>query len=178
MIALGILILILLLPVGVDGSSDFKGYELKLTLGPFRIKIPESDMKLTFDDIMLLLKIILDDLKRFREHLVVELVRFRWTAASDDPYNAVVQYGRVNSVLGMLSVPLHRFLFVRNEDVRTEIDFSAARPHGEIQLVLTMQIWELLMVGICTKFPGTKWYLKKSREMRAEKAGSAEKECA
>ena len=176
MIALVIIILILLLPVGVDASSDFKGYALKLTLGPFRIAIPESDMKLTFDDIMLLLKIIWDDLKRFGDHLNVELVRFRWTAAADDPYNAVLQYGRINSILGMLSVPLHQFLFVRKEDVRTEIDFSATKPHGEIQLVLTMQIWELLMVGICTKFPGTKWYLKKSREMRAETAGSAGKE--
>ena len=196
-----VLMLILMFPIGIDAAYSEKERFVKLKLGPFRRMLfpgtgkkkpkaakkpkpkseaqaeeaPKRKRKLTLDDILTLAKIALRALRRFRMHLCIDLLMLRWTAASDDPYRAVVQYGRVNAFLGALSGPIHKTFLILDEDVRTQLDFEHSRPALEGRLVMSIQIWEILLISICAGASGLKWYLGKKREQRAA-VGCAGKE--
>ena len=186
-ILLLVLLVILLIPVGVDACWDAEQRWVKLKIGPFRKtllpgsgkkktkKKPKPKLKLGLDDLMELAEIGLSALRRFNYHLSVDRLHLRYTAASADPYGAVVQYGRVNALLGALSGPLHAVFHVRDEDVRTELDFEADRPCVAARLVLTIQVWEILYIAVREGIAGLKWYIEKKREARAL-AGDAGKE--
>ena len=197
-----ILLLILLIPVGADACWNGEQRWVKLKVGPFKKTIlpgsgkkkpkkkpkaeapaaqtdekpkPKRRLKLDMDDLAELLKIALDALRRFNYHLSVDQLRLHYTAASADPYGAVLQYGRVNALLGALAGPAHRVFHIRNEDVRTELDFTAAQPRIAARLVLTIRIWEVLWIALWDGIAGLKWYSNQKREAHAAH-GSAGKE--
>ena len=200
-IVLLVLLLILTFPVGLDAAYNPQRWFIKLKLGPFRLSILPSDgekkkkepkkeetkpeqpggdapkkrPKLTLDDILTLLEIGLDALRRTFRHLSIDRFYLSWTAAADDPYDAVQQYGRVNAILGTLAGPAHRGLSFRDEDVRTDLDLTAASPVIDGQIILSIQIWEILLIAICALAALLKWYLNKKRAVRAE-TGDARKE--
>lgn len=189
-----VLLLLLTFPVGVDALYAPDGKYLKLKLGPFRVGVlpskgkpkrpkqekepkkteasetpaPEKKkLRLTFSDILTLAEIGLDALRRFRLHLSIDRLRLHWTAAASDPYGAVLQYGRVNEILGMLGGPAHTVFRFHEEDVRTEIDFERTRPVVEAGIVLSIQIWEILLVAVCAAAAALKWYRMKKRTERS-----------
>ena len=201
-IILVILLLILLIPVGADACWDGEQRYVKLKIGPIKKTLlpgsgkkkpkkqkkpaaepsaaqteekPKRKLKLAPDDIMELLEIGMNILRRFNYHLSIERLWLRYTAASADPYSAVLQYGRVNALLGALAGPLHTVLRIRDEDVRTELDFEATRPKIAARLVLAIQVWEILYIAVCEGFAALKWYLEQKREARAVR-GHAGKE--
>ena len=201
-IILIVLLLILALPVGVDAAYDPNTKYLKLKLGPGRVTLlpakkkprkpkeekPEPEdkppeekkekkkkkTKLTLDDILTLAEIGLDALRRFRMHLSVDRFVLHYTAAASDPYAAVQQYGKVNAALGVLAGKAHTALKIRSEDIQTQLDLTVERPVIEGQIVLTIQIWEILLIAICAGARALRWLLKKKRTERA--AAAAEKE--
>jgi hypothetical protein len=195
-----ILLIILLIPVGADACWDGEQRWVKLKIGPFKKTLlpgsgkkkpkkkpkaeppaaqaeekPKRKLKLAPDDIMELLEIALNVLRRFNYHLSINKLQLHYTAASADPYGAVLQFGRVNALLGALAGPLHTVFHIRNEDVRTELDFEATRPKIAARLVLVIQVWEILFIAVSEGVAGLKWYIKQKREARAE-VGSAGKE--
>ena len=206
LIVLLILLLILTFPVGADASYSPEASWRKLKLGPFRkTLLPKSGkekpkkkkpkkepdqqaqasseeaskkkkLKLGFDDLLTLAEIALDTLRRFCAHLSIDELSFDWTAASSDPYAAVVQYGRVNAALGALSGPAHRVFHFRKEDVRTSLDFEAEKPVVSVHLVLSLQNWEILLIAICAGVAGLRWYHYKKRKERAAVESDAGKE--
>lgn len=201
-IILLVLLIILLIPVGLDACWDGEQRWVKLKIGPFRKTVlpgkgkkkrnkkpkqeaaaaqaeekPKPKLKLTPDDVMELLKIGLDILRRFNYHMSIERLRLHYTAASSDPYGAVLQYGRVNALLGVLAGPLHTVFRILDEDVRTELDFEATRPRIAARLIFGIRVWAILFIVICGGISVLKWYLNHKREARAE-AGSAGKELA
>ena len=197
-IILAVLLLILTFPLGVDAAYSSEQSYLKLKLGAFRKTLlprdstkprkekkkaeapakpdaeekKKSELKLTLDDILTLAEIGLNALHRFRMHLSVDLFRLHWTAAASDPYDAVLQYGRVNAGLGALSGGAHRALKIREEDVSTELDLCSQKPLIDTRLVLSIQIWELLFIGACAGCAGLRWYTKKKRAERAAVAAA------
>ena len=201
-IILLVLLIVLLIPVGVDACWDGEQRWVKLKIGPFRKTVlpgkgikkrkkkpkqaaaaaqaeakPKPKLKLAPDDVMELLKIGVNILRRFNYHMSIERLRLHYTAASSDPYGAVLQYGRVNALLGVLAGPLHTVFRILNEDVRTELDLEATRPRIAAWLILSIQVWEILFIFICEGISVLKWYINQKREARAE-AGSAGKELA
>ena len=205
-IVLLILLLILIFPVGADAAYSREGSWLTLKLGPFRKTLlpgngkekpekkkhkkenkkeaqtapeeapPKKKRKLRLDDLLTFAEIALDTLRRTCAHLSIDLFCLDWTAAAADPYAAVVQYGRVNAVLGALSGPAHRVFHFRKEDVRTSLDFEAEKPAISARLVLSLQIWEILLIAICAGIAGLRWYLNKKRTERAALESDAGKE--
>jgi len=198
-IVIAVLLLILVFPVGIDAAYDGDERFLKLKLGPFRKTIIPGDkqkkkkkkdtskpaeeetdgkrekkLRVTLDDILTLAEIGFDALHRFRVHLSVDRFRLYWTAAASDPYSAVLQYGRVNAALGVLTAKAHGALKVRDEDIRTTLDLEAEHPEIRARLILSIQIWEILLIGICAGFAGLRWILKKKRNERT--AAAADKE--
>ena len=200
-IILALLVLILAFPVGVDAAYDPGAYFLKLKLGPFRLTLlprkkpgkkkekpekPNSEeapqeqpkkkekMRFTLDDILTLAEIGLDAIRRFCRHLSIDRFLLYWTAAARDPYAAVLQYGRVNAILGTLSAKARSDWKVRNEDVQTSLDLEAAKPVIRTRLVMSIQIWEILLVGVCAGWAGARWIIRKKRNERNERAAAAD----
>ena len=199
-----VLLLILTFPVGIDAAYAPERYWLKLKLGPFRVTVmpgkgkkkpkkkaqpqpkPEEAAtpkkkkrqlpKLGIDDVRTLAEIVLRAIRRFRTHLSVDKLYMDWTSAAADPYAAVVQYGRVNALLGALSGPVHRVFRIRREDVRTGLDLEAPKPIVDLQLVMSLQVWEILLIAVCAGASGIRWYCKKKRTERAAVNSGAGKE--
>ena len=201
-IILVILLLILACPVGADAAYTADAGFLKLKIGPFRITLlpakkkpkkekkkkeetAESDepkktgkkkkTKLTLDDILTLAEIGLDTLHQFRIRLSVDLIKLYWSAAASDPCDAVMQYGRINAVLGALQGKAHTALKIRSEDIRTELDLTAERPKIEARIILSIQIWEILLIGILAGAKGLRWIIRKKRNERAAAAADTER---
>ena len=63
---------------------------------------------------------------------------------------------------------------VREQDIRTTLDLEAERPEIRMRLILSIQIWEILLIVLCAGGAGLRWILKKKRSERA--AAAAEKE--
>ncbi len=193
------ILLILAFPVGVDAAYDGDDRFLKLKLGPFRKTLlpaekkekrkrekkkdtqqePPDDAKekikkrLTLDDILTLAEIGIDTVRRFRMHLSVDRLVMYWTAGAPDPCDAVMQYGRVNAVIGAVLAKAHTRFKIREEDVRTEIDLTAARPEIRFRAVLSIQIWEILLIAVSAAVPGLRWMIKRKRSERAASADAA-----
>lgn len=203
-IVLLVLLLILSIPLGADAAYGPDGYCIKLKIGPFRKKLlpgmeisrpkkkkpakPETEqtekkpqkrklkLKLDLDDLIELAKIVLRSLRRFGMRLDVDLLQLDWTAAAADPYDAVLQYGGVNALLGIISGPVHNVFSIRSEDIRTGLDLEASRPVISARVVASIQIWELLYIAICAGASAVWQYLKKKREQRTADYGDAGKE--
>ncbi len=200
LIVIAIVLLILAFPVGVDAQYASGNSFLKLKLGFFRrtllpssqkkdkkkkkkkttekpSKPGEEDQKkekkkpgLTLDDILTLAEIALDALHRFFFHLSVDLLVVHWCAGASDPYGAVQQYGRVNALLGITEAKLRNALKIRESDIRTALDLGAERPEIVARLVLSIQIWEILLIGVCAGVPALRWMINKKRMERAAAA--------
>ena len=193
-IVLAVLLLILSVPLGVDAAYSPEQSYLKLKIALFRKRLlpkdgtkkkekkekkpepekPQEEKKpegkkrsLSFDDILTLAELGLNAVRRFRARLSVDYFRLHWIAAASDPYDAVLQYGRVNAGLGLLCGASHRALRIREEDVETELDLSAPKPKIDTRIVLSIQIWELIWIGACVGFAGLRWILQKKRAERA-----------
>ena len=200
-IVIAVLLLILAFPVGVDAAYGPEARFLKLKLGPFRKtllpaekkekkkkkkkpaeaktegeegagKKKKKKLRLTLDDILTLAEIGLDALHAFRLHLSVDRVLLHWCAASRDPYDAVQQFGRVNAVLGVVGAKLRNVLKIRQSDVRTELDLTKERPEIDSRLILSIQIWEILLIGGCAGIAALRWKWKKKRTERAAAAAA------
>ncbi len=201
-IVLLVLLLILACPVGIDGAYQTARFSLKLKIGPFRKalfprekekkkkkkekkekpkpqetgeKKPKKKPGFTLDDILTLAEIGLDALHRFRVHLSIDRFLLYWTAAAADPYAAVMQYGRINAALGSLMGKAHTALKIRDEDVRTTIDLILEHPQIEAQLVLSIQVWEVLLIGIIAGAAGLRWMIRKKRNERAAASAATER---
>ncbi len=199
-IVIAVLLLILTFPVGVDAAYGEDARFLKLKLGPFRKTLlpgtgkkkkkkkkkkpkepaPEGEENreekkkkkpgLTLDDILTLAEIALDALHRFRVHLSVDRACLLWRAAASDPYDAVMQFGRVNAILGIVEAKLRTVLKIRQSEIRTELDLTKGRPDIEARLILSIQIWEILLIALCAGIAALRWLRKKKRMARAAAA--------
>ena len=199
-IILVLLLLFLLIPVGVDAGYHQKLW-LKLKIGWLRFavfprrekkqpskpkqpkpkkektKVPKDQKKLHLnkDDIFTLLKIAVRTLHRFRKHLYIDRLKLYWTAAAEDPYDAVMQYGGLNAGLSALMPYVHEFLKIGEEDLRTAVDFARSSTEIDAELTATLQIWEILLVVNCAAFAALTWFLKKKKQERRAAKAAAQK---
>ena len=204
-IVLVLLLLFLILPVGVDAAFARSQFALKVKLGPLGIRIlpgkegkkkekkpkeprpkqekPKQEaetkkkarLKLTKDDIVTLLKIVFRALHRFRTHLSIDLLRLHWTAGAEDPYDAVIQYGGLNAGLNTVYPLAHKVLHIREEDIGTDLSYGLTKPEIDARVVATLQIWEILLIGICAGAALLRWYWKKRRNARGADRPMAQK---
>ena len=204
-IVLVLLLLFLILPVGVDAAFAQSQFSLKLKLGPLRFRIipgkegkqqkekkpkqprakkpknqsgePEqkAKLKLNKDDIFTLLGIVFRMLNRFRKHLSIDLLRLHWTAGAEDPYDAVIQYGSLNAGLNTLYPLVRKVVHIWEEDLRTDVSYEIAKQEIDARVVATLQIWEILLIGICAGAAALRWFLKQRRTARGARRPMAQK---
>ena len=190
-IILAVILLLLILPVGVDLRYE-EALTLKLKAGPLKFKQqpgkkkPQNKKpkdkssghkaakaekapkpKLTLQDIRELLRIALKALGRLRRQLSIDVLRLHVCVAADDPYDAVLRYGALNAGLGALAPPLHNALRIRTEDVQTDVDVQGGEGSIFLQLIATLQIWEILWIALCGGCSFLAWHHARKKNAKA-----------
>lgn len=192
-IILAVIVLLLLMPVGVDMSFIGGAFSLSVKAGPLKIKLlpakpkakaekkqkarkkekkkpAKEKQKLTLQDIMEVAKLGLKALSRFRRALSIDKLMLHLCVATEDPYDTVVRYGYINAALGGLLPYLHRAFKIRDEDIGTAMSFEEQKTSVDARFAATLQIWEILYIGICTGIGFLAWlHRRKKRKKESDK---------
>lgn len=144
LIIVGVVLLILLMPVGIRGRYNDNGGIAWVTVGPFRFLlypnkrgekkasevVAEFAKKKTvkggkLSDFYPLFGDIIELLAELRRKLRVKRLVFKVILAGDDPCDLAVNYGKAWTALGNLMPRLEQFLVIRKRDLEVECDFTA-----------------------------------------------------
>lgn len=198
LIAAGILVLLILLPLGVILRYDSEGARVWLSLGFVRIRVypakakesapkekkPEKSTGSGFEktktqkkaggkltDFLPLVEDVLAFLVDFKNKLVVKDLRLNIVLAGDDPADLAIHYGRAWAALGNLMPRLERFLKIRRRDIRVQCDFESEQTMVDAGLHISITLGRLVWVSV---FHGTK-LLKKFMSILNQRKGGANK---
>ncbi|HPE16030.1 MAG TPA: hypothetical protein PK597_03655 [Oscillospiraceae bacterium] len=191
---LGILLLLfvafLLLRVGVSASYDEDGARADARLGPVRFRLyppkekkkppeerpkpkrPEAEAEEkkkggALENLRPLLGPLFDALGKLRRRLRVDRLSIDFTAASDDPSRAAMEFGYASAGLGTLLALLENTLDIRERDIRTQVDFTRETPLIRAAAALSVRIGTLLAIAL----PLAVTYWKNRKKQAAEKQG-------
>lgn len=186
-IALGVLICLAILPLGVSAIYNAKGSRVYLLIGPARVKVypgkhkekkpketkapakqenvssekeQEDKQGGSLKDFFPLVDLILDFLGNFRKKLRVDRLEMKLILAGDDPCDLAVNYGRAWAAIGSLMPQLERFFVIKKRNVEAECDFTAEKTRIFVRLDLTITVGRLLSLGAVHGFRLLREYLK------------------
>ena len=144
LIIVGVVLLILLMPVGIRGRYNDNGGIAWVTVGPFRFLLypnKRGDKKASevvaefakkktvkggkLSDFYPLFGDIIEILAELRRKLRVKRLVFKVILAGDDPCDLAVNYGKAWTALGNLMPRLEQFLVIRKRELEVECDFTA-----------------------------------------------------
>jgi len=172
LIALAVIVLLAILPLGVSAIYDEAGPLVRLIVGPVRLQVyPEKKKssapkktkkkkkeekpaqtgaasgttrggKLT--DFLPIVYTILDFLVDFRRKIRVNRLEMKLTMAGDDPCDLAVNYGRAWAALGNLEPQLDRLFIIKKKDLQVQCDFEETDTRITARLDLTITLGRLL----------------------------------
>lgn len=177
LIALGILVLLAILPLGVSARYNSEGALVRIIAGPFRItvfpmkkrekkenpkkKAPPKEKKSaaatpakkkesggSLLDFLPLVRIALDFLGDFRRKLRIHRLELKLIMAGDDPCDLATNYGRAWAALGNLWPRLEEWFEIRKRDVEIECDFTASEMLVIARLDLSITIGRLISLVV------------------------------
>ncbi len=177
LIALGVLALLAILPIGVCLIYNASGLIISFLFGSIKIRlfpktskkeskskenIPEqkkniktsskpkerSGGKLT--DFLPLLKIALRFLDSFRRKLCMKRLEMKLTMAGGDPCDLAVNYGRAWAVAGNIVPLLERAFVIKKRDIQVQCDFTDTDTKIYARLDITITLGRIL--GIAGKY--------------------------
>ena len=189
LIALGIIVLLAIMPLGVSLRYDANGPFVRLILGPAGLQIYPKAKKAekkekpkqkaqpkqtkseapkaapaekggSVTDFLPLLKLAFDLLIDFRRKLRVRVLELKITLAGGDPCDLAVNYGKAWAALGSLDPQLDRFFIIQKKDMQVQCDFEADSTVILARLDLTITLGRLLRLLTCYGFRGIREYLK------------------
>lgn len=177
-IALGILVLLAIMPVGVSLIYQEDGLSLSLLLGAVKIKLypktkikkpkkkkekkqtkppatgtkkPEPEKKGgKLSDFLPLVDAALGFLGSLRRKIRVKRLELNWILASDDPCDLAVNYGRAWAAVGNIMPLLERMFVIKKRDVQVQCDFTADVTRVAARLDVTITVGR--MVGLTVKY--------------------------
>lgn len=174
LIALAVIVLIALVPIGVCGVYDELGARAWVLVGPLRWKLYPSRKKAektrdkspqkteknqpksgenppekggNIRDFYPLVKRILDFLGDLRRKLRVKQLQLHLTLAGDDPCDLALNYGRAQAAFANLDPHLERFFVIRKKDVTIDCDFSGDKSYIYGRLDLTVTVARIFSLG-------------------------------
>ena len=197
-IALGVLTLIAIFPLGVSASYDADGLRVYLITGPIRISVyptkkkkekkekpkketaakpassgkkekPKETKGGSIQDFLPLVDLILDFLSDFRKKLRVNHLQLKLILGGDDPYDIAANYGRGWAVLGNLMPLLDNAFVIKKRDLEVECDFLAQSTTMIARLDLTITIGRVFALLIFRGLPILRELLK---IMKTRKGGA------
>ena len=168
LIALGLLVLLACLPIGIRVAYVETGLRVWLYVGPVALVLyPSSKQKEnqpkkektgkktsakkqtgakggSLDDFLQVLKIVVNFLDAFRRKLRVEYLHLKLILGGDDPCDLAQNYGRGWAVLGNLMPQLERVFIIKKRDLEVECDFSASNTTLFADTKITITVGRLL----------------------------------
>ena len=196
LVALLILFLLAILPLGASVLYDEDGPRVRILAGPVKIQVfpmkkaqkdkPKKEAQKkpakgakseakpksggSWTDFLPLVRIALDLLNDFRRKLRVNELKLHLTMAGDDPCDLAVNYGRMNASLAALIAQLERFLVIKKRDVHIDCDFAADETVILARLDLTITLGRILSIAAVYGVKGLITFLniKKQREGGAD----------
>ncbi len=177
LIAMGILALIALMPVGLCVRYDEDGCVLRLLLGLIRIQLFPRDKKEkpkkkkqkaetpkkapatqekkpkeksggSLRDFWPLIQTGLSFLQSFFKKLRVKRLDMKITLAADDPCDLAVNYGRTWAALGNLMPQLERILVIKKRDLQVQCDFAADQTVVTFRMDVTILVAHLVSLAV------------------------------
>ena len=151
LIALGVLLLLAVMPLGVRFLFDSDGPLLYILAGPLRFKVSSSNKKKpkkekpgkqvkkttgktvakkkggSLSDFMPLVRMTLDFLGDFRRKLRVRRLELNLVLGGGDPCDLAVNYGKAWAALGNLWPRLEQIFVIKKRDVEIQCDFEASQ---------------------------------------------------
>lgn len=177
LIFLGILLLVLLLPLGVSAVYDSEGPRAAILAGPVRIPVypvkkkekkpkPKKEKKKaaprakpakqpkkehkggSLTDFLPLLEIILDFMGDFRRKLRVNVLEVNLVLAGGDPCDLAVQYGKYCAAMGNLWPRLEELFVIKKRDIKIQCDFEDSQKRIYARLDLTVTLARVFSVSL------------------------------
>ena len=189
-IVLGVLIILGLIHVGVRGEYSAEGYFLDVYAGPLTIRLFPKDTKeekkkeakkekkqpVTGDrekkqgaDLTFLMELVsagIEALGMFCRHLRIRKMIVHFTAASEDPFSAAMQFGGASAGAGYLTAVIRQNFHVRKLELYTDVDFEAKKPAVFASFHAGIPVWAVCCIGI--RFLIRFFKAKKSTNVSAE----------
>lgn len=180
LIALGILVLLAILPVGASLIYNEDGLFLSLLLGRMKIKLfpkpPKEKKKVKKEkpkkqkkeapkpkpqkpkeksggkltDFLPLVKIVVRFLGSFRRKLRLNRLELNLIMAGGDPCDLAVNYGKAWAAVGNLMPLLERVFVIKKRDIQVQCDFVAETTLIRARLDITITVGRI--IGIAVKY--------------------------
>lgn len=171
LIALGVLILLGCLPLGVSVVYDAGGVIAKLIAGPVRIALYPREKKEkakpakkdepkevqkqktssteekkggNFSDFLPLVKIATDFLGDLRRKLRIKRLEMLLCMAGGDPCDLAINYGRAWAAVGNLMPQLERLFVIKKRDIQVQCDFVGSQTTIYVRADITITLGRLL----------------------------------
>jgi len=178
LIALAVLVLLAILPLGASVLYDTDGPRVRIVAGPLKLQVfplkkkpkknkpkkekapkekkpakdkpaaPKNPSGGSWTDFLPLVRVGLDLLNELRCKLRVDHLKLHLTMAADDPCDLAVNYGRMNASLAALITQLERFLVIKKRDVHIDCDFTASQTLILARLDLTITLGRILSIAV------------------------------
>lgn len=178
LIALGVLVLLAILPLGFTARYNADGAVLKVLAGPVAVQVypakkkkdkikkkPAKEKKKkasgkagepskkkeggSFTDFLPLVSIALDLLRDFGGKLRVNRLELNLILAGDDPCDLAIQYGKACTAMGCLWPVLEEVFVIKKRDVKIQCDFEADQTLVDARLDMTITVGRLFaLVGV------------------------------
>ncbi len=170
-IALAVIVLLALIPLGIRAQYNAKGTFLWLTVGILRFrlipskkqqpkeKIParEKDVKKSqtekkdsgaLSDFLPIFRIVWELLVDFGKKLRVKNLLVYVTMAGDDPCDLAQNYGKVCAAVAALEPQLDRFLIIKSKHIQVNFDFleSTSKIWANIDISITLGRLTVLLI--------------------------------
>lgn len=195
LIALCIIGLLFILPIGVSARYDHNGALVRLIFGPIRLTVfprkkksksdntkedkvtKQSESKNDKKDIKggniwefkSLLDLVLDLLTDLRKKLRVDRLEFKLILAGDDPCDLAINYGRAWTAIGNLMPTIERYFVVKKRNLEVECDFTSSNTLIFGRMDLTITLARVLSLGVWHGFRILREY---TRIMNQRKGGA------
>ncbi len=174
LIALGILFVLLILPLGVSAVYDSEGPRVSILAGPVRIPVlpakkkdkkPKKEKKKapaksksaqqpkkekrggSLADFLPLVEIILEFLADFRKKLRVNVLEVNLVLAGGDPCDLAINYGKATAAMGNIWPRLEELFVIKKRDVKIQCDFEGDKTLIMARLDLTITVARVFSVG-------------------------------
>ncbi len=188
LIALGILLLLAILPLGAGVRYNASGLSLKLIAGPVKLQLlpkkkkgpPKKEKKSKpaakkqqkkpakekakekggkLTDFLPLVKIALELLDGLRRKIRIDRLDLKLIMAADDPCDLAVNYGKAWAALGSLWPQLERCFVIKKRNVEVECNFEASETVILAHADITITLGRLLGLVVTHGLRALKAYL-------------------
>lgn len=178
LIAAGVLLLLLILPVGVRGIYNVCGLSAYLLIGPVSVRIfPASKASKqehqkkpggkktqkdrtggSLSDFKPLVRMVLTLLDEFRQKLRVSRLDFQLILAGQDPCDVSLLYARAWAIVGNILPQLERVFVIKDRHIDIGCDYVTEKSRVYAGIDLTITVGRLLYLAVRHGFPILKEY--------------------